>query len=110
MLQEEKIRSLDVVQVGQRIREVRKSQGYKSVDIAAQLDISADQYCRIENGKSACSLKNLYYIAQYFHVSLDYLLSGTMATDNLRKLDEILANKTEKEIEKAKRVLEAVFT
>ena len=39
MLQEEKIRSLDVVQVGQRIREVRKSQGYKSVDIAAQLYI-----------------------------------------------------------------------
>ena len=109
MLNEENILYLDGVVIGQRIREVRKSKGIKSVDLAAQLNLSADQYCRIESGKSTCSLKNLYLISQYLQVSTDYILFGRKKYDTLLKIVEILNGKSEREVDKARRVLEALF-
>ena len=109
MFNEEKILMLDAVEIGVRIREARKEKGIKSVDLAAQLGISADQYSRIETGKSSCNLKNLFLISQYLEVSSDYLLSGKKYFDAFPKIMAILNGKSERDIERAKRVLEAVF-
>ena len=109
MLNEENILYLDGVVIGQRIREVRKNKGIKSVDLAVQLNLSADQYCRIESGKTTCSLKNLYLISQYLQVSTDYILFGKNNFDTLLRIVEILNGKSQKEVDRAKRVLEALF-
>lgn len=109
MLSEEEIMYLDAVEIGQRIRDVRKNKGIKSVDLAAQLGLSADQYCRIESGKSTCSIKNLHLLSQYLQVSADYLLFGKKNLDTLLKIVTILNGKSEREVERARRVLEAVF-
>lgn len=70
------VKSLDSFALGQRIQDARICKGIKALDMAAQLDLSKDQYSRIECGTSMCKLSTLHKIAQYLEVSADYLLYG----------------------------------
>lgn len=63
-----------VLTMGERIREARVSKNLQSKEMAIILDMSKDNYSRIENGRQLCTTKNLYKIAQVLDVSLDYLL------------------------------------
>ena len=70
------VKSLDSFALGQRIQEARIGKGIKALDMATQLELSKDQYSRIECGTSMCKLSTLHKIAQYLEVSADYLLYG----------------------------------
>jgi len=60
--------------MGERIRKARAEKGISSYDMAAALDMSRDNYSRIENGRQVCTTRNLYLIAKELSVSADYLL------------------------------------
>ena len=102
------VKELDNFALGQRIQEIRIAKQIKAVDMAVALDMSKDQYSRIENGRSGCSTKHLYQIAQYLEVSADYLLFGDSEEGILAQIHRILEKKSVKELETIKRVVEAI--
>ena len=102
------VKELDNFAMGQRIQEIRIAKQIKAVDMAVALDMSKDQYSRIENGRSGCSTKHLYQIAQYLEVSADYLLFGDSEEGILAQIHRMLESKSAKELETIKRVIEAI--
>lgn len=103
------VKSLDNFAVGQRIQDARIKKEIKAVDMAVALDMSKDQYSRIENGRSVCSTQKLYQIAQYLEVSADYLLFGEEQTGIIAQISELLKNRNKNELETIKRVVEAIY-
>ena len=76
----------DMTACGSRIKELRESRirnGKKMTleILAEELNISVPHLCRIENGDRAASIDLMIVIAEYFSVSLDYLVLGKAADD-----------------------------
>lgn len=57
-----------------RLKELRTSQNLKQKDIAEALGISVQAYSNYENGNREPDLETLNNLANYFKVSVDYLL------------------------------------
>ncbi len=60
-----------------RLKEVRKKAGLSQEDAAAALDIRYSTYRRYEQGGTAPSVLDAARMADFFHVSLDYLAGRT---------------------------------
>ena len=58
----------------ERLIEQRKLNGLTQRQIAEYLQIAQPSYIRYENGSAEPSLQNLVKLADYFDVSVDYLL------------------------------------
>ncbi len=76
----------DMTACGSRIKELRESRirnGKKMTleILAEELNISVPHLWRIENGDRAASIDLMIVIAEYFSVSLDYLVLGKAADD-----------------------------
>lgn len=62
--------------IANRIVKLRKESGYKSKEIAQQMDVSATTYSDIECANTKLSIDNLYKLCQVFDVSADYIIFG----------------------------------
>ncbi len=60
-----------------RLKELRKARGLSQLKLAADLNISQNSISRYENGLREADYKTLIALADYFHVSVDYLLERT---------------------------------
>lgn len=60
-----------------RLRELRKRRGISQLKLAMDLHINQNSISRYETGEREADYKTLIAIADYFHVSLDYLLERT---------------------------------
>ena len=58
----------------ERLKEIRQSQKLTQKQVAAALNITERQYQRYEGGEQTTTLENLIALADYFGVSLDYLV------------------------------------
>lgn len=63
--------------LAQRIRELRLSSGLTQNDLAQLLHITREAYTMYETGKRQLGYDSLCKIADYYHVSTDYLLDRT---------------------------------
>ena len=106
MIFPEPIQEFDLMQIGQRIQEVRNQKRIKAIDMAMQLDMSKNQYSRIECGESMCTTKVLYKLAQYLEVSADYLLYGRREDRYIVQIALLLQGKSSKEVEKMIQVMQ----
>ena len=61
----------------QRLRELRHNLNKKQKEIAQELNLSVQVYCNYENGLREPSFDTLTKLADYFDVSVDYLLGRT---------------------------------
>lgn len=61
----------------QRLIEQRKLNKYTQRQVADYLQITQPSYIRYENGSSQPSLETLVKLADFFDVSVDYLLGRT---------------------------------
>lgn len=61
----------------QRLIEQRKLNNKTQRQVADYLQITQPSYIRYENGSAEPSLENLLKLADYFDVSVDYLLGRT---------------------------------
>lgn len=57
-----------------RIKEIREDRDYKQSEIAKILNITQAQYSRYETGENTISLENMYKLAKFYNVSIDYLV------------------------------------
>ena len=95
--------------MGERIREARISNNLQSKEMAIILDMSKDNYSRIENGQQLCTTKNLYKIAQVLEVSLDYLLFSTEEDGYVAEVRMLFKGKGLDKIRKATAILKTFF-
>ena len=64
-----------------RIRDLREDRDLKQQDLADYLNCSQVCYSRYENGQRDIPLETLSKIADFYNVSVDYLLNRTDCPD-----------------------------
>lgn len=60
-----------------RLKELRKARGISQLCLATELNTNQNTISRYENGEREPGIKELISIANYFNVSIDYLLEQT---------------------------------
>ena len=60
-----------------RLRDLRVSKGISQLKLAMDLGMNQNSISRYENGERQADYKTLIAFANYFNVSLDYLLERT---------------------------------
>ena len=63
---------MDNMELGKRIKELRKSRNLKQDDLALVLDISRGQISNLENGRRSLSLTQLEKLCSFFKVDMSY--------------------------------------
>lgn len=64
------------------LKALREDHDVKQLELANLLGISAAQYSRLENQLSTLSIDQAITLADYFNVSLDYLVGRAEPKDN----------------------------
>ena len=64
------------LELGQRIREIRKQNGRTQMQFSEDIFITPNFLSEIENGKKGLSCETLYNICETQKISADYLLFG----------------------------------
>lgn len=62
------------MKLGERMKELRLEKGLRQEDAARELDISMSAYCRYEHGEREPDASVLWRMADFFGVSIDYLV------------------------------------
>ena len=60
-----------------RLKEIRKSKGISQLKMAMDLNMSQNTISRYETGEREPGINELIKIANYFNISIDYLLDRT---------------------------------
>lgn len=60
-----------------RLKEIRTERGISQLKLAVDLNMNQNSISRYENGVREADYNTLITFADYFHVSLDYLLERT---------------------------------
>lgn len=68
-------------EIGQRIGNLRRERHVTQESFAEAMDISVKHCSRVECGQACYSLDKLIEVADYFNVSMDYLVHGTKPDD-----------------------------
>lgn len=61
----------------QRIRDLREDADLKQLDVATQLQISAQQYSLYERGDREIPFHHVITLAKFYNVSIDYIAGLT---------------------------------
>ena len=72
---------VNYIEIGQRIRDIRKQRGYTQEALAEAANLSASYVSHIELGLKSASLAAILQIAKALDVSLDQLLYGNQVFD-----------------------------
>ncbi len=76
----------DPKECGKRIKELRNLHQFTQEQLSERLNISLSMMSKLEQGTKSISVDLAIEIAEYFSVTLDYLLLGKgMRTEELRK-------------------------
>ncbi len=63
-------------QIGERIRECRKLKNMSQSELAEAIGVSDNTISNMETGNNNVKLENIEKVANFFKVSLDYLVKG----------------------------------
>lgn len=63
--------------IGKKLKKLREEKGLKQADIAEMLGVSRTTYTQYETEKSEPDLKTVAKLADFFEVSVDFLLGKT---------------------------------
>ena len=72
------MKDVDYVEIGKRIRTIRKAQGLTQEGASEKCDITAAYFGNIERGDKKMSVETLVKISNGLKVSTDHLLYGDM--------------------------------
>ena len=67
----------DIKIFGERLRAAREQKGISQKSVAELLGVTRTQISDIENGKTGTSMARLVTLAEFYHVSTDYILGIT---------------------------------
>ena len=75
-----------LIEIGDRVRELRKSRGLTQERFAETLELSENSISQIENGKKGMSLQTLFTICKHYKIPADYLLFGPQYNKDSKKV------------------------
>lgn len=81
---------MDYYAIGQRIRKIRKAQGFSQETLAEQAGISVTHMSHIETGNTKLSLPVLVDLAEILDVRTDDLLYDGIFAERSSTIDEII--------------------
>lgn len=81
--------NFNAIEIGNRVRFLRERRGLTLEKLAEKLHCSYSHMSQAERGSRSYSIDLLIDMAEFFDVSLDYLILGKRATDNETK-EELL--------------------
>lgn len=91
---------IDYADIGQRIKALRVQARLSQEQLAEKAELSVSHISHIENATTKISLPSLVAIANFFEVSLDYLLCGSLKASQesyIEQISEILLDCSEKD-------------
>lgn len=68
---------------GERLYELRKEKNISQEELAELLDVSRQSISKWENDKAYPEMTRLLFMSNYFGVSLDYLMRGTLTEERI---------------------------
>ena len=83
------------MELGNRIKELRKAQSINQDDLAEKLFVSRQTISNWENDKSYPDIQSVLLLSEIFGVSIDNLLKG-----DVEKMEEIISEDTEMDMKK----------
>lgn len=95
------------VQIGLRIRELRKARNYTREDLANMVDISSKFLYEIETGKKGFSAETLSKLSDALQVSCDYIMLGKEQY-NIGKIVYILKMLEPEQIDRMQNILQII--
>lgn len=103
--------SMDYIKLGNRIKEERNKRHVTRENMSEALDITASYLGHIERGERCVTLDTLTRIANYFELSLDYLLRDSLLVnegETRDKWNQLIYGRTEKEIDALMDVIKTI--
>lgn len=94
----------NIVESGERIRKLRENKGISRAVLAEKVSLSTDAVRKIERGTNGGKIDTLVLLAEYFGVSLDYLVCGCMQKE--RQESGIFAGLRENEVKFIQKTVE----
>ncbi len=82
------LKGLDMADLPERLKELRKQKKLTQKEIAEKLGIKQNSYSDWENGKSEPNVKTILMLAQELDSSIDYLLGASSINVNARDIIE----------------------
>ena len=70
---------------GMRIRNLRMANGLKQIELCDQVYMRERNLRRVERGETPLTAESAVRLAEYFHVSLNYLILGETDSNNAAK-------------------------
>ncbi len=70
------MQDIDMVQIGQRIKELRTEHKLSQTDLAKEIGIAQNTLSQYENGIVKAGIEIIVKLAQIFKTSTDYILLG----------------------------------
>ena len=90
--------------LGERVQQRRLQSGLSQQEAAERLNLSTSFYSRVERGEKVASLETLVKIANFFGLTLDFLLQDSLTVslpDRLRvEVEQILMDTTPEQAER----------
>ena len=80
---------MDLVTIGNRIKQCRKNQNYTQESLAEKLDVSPHYIYEIERGSKTMSLKMLISISEALELTVDYILFGSRKESSFSPTDDL---------------------
>lgn len=92
LLRRKNIMKYDTKASGKRIKQLRQEMNLSQEQLAEKLNVSQNMIAKIECGLRRPSIDFLIELAEFFEISLHYIVLGTSeeATDKKRQIEEII--------------------
>lgn len=105
--------SVDYVEMGKRIREIRESKGLTQAALSELAGIEPSNLSHIERAATKVSLPTLINIANALEVSLDELVCGSLVKSehiSVQRIDELLSDCSPFELKAIYEMLKTIKT
>lgn len=93
----------NIEKIGARVAKLRKNIGMKQEQLANELRIGTEVIGKLERGYRGTGIENYIILAEFFDISLDYLLTGK--EQRVSELDDMLKEVTEDKKKLARKIL-----
>ena len=92
LLRRKNIMKYDTKASGKRIKQLRQEMNLSQEQLAEKLNVSQNMIAKIECGLRRPSIDFLIEMAEFFEISLHYIVLGTSeeATDKKRQIEEVI--------------------
>jgi len=81
------------MEIGNNIKELRKSKGVTQQQIADLINMHRSNYSKVENGQREISISALNKIAKYFNVSIDDIINNNEVPEEINVENKPLLEK-----------------